>query len=652
MKFKSPQENYESSKKAVGYICREDAKQEDYDKMGFRSGLEVHQQLAVDRKLFCHCPTGIYQKPNEYDAEFLRHMRPTLSELGTYDGAALMEYKTKKQITYRISTQTACTYEMDEAAPFAINPQALQYALRIALLYKFNIANETHIIRKQILDGSFPTGFRRTAILGIDGEIKLENKKIKLTQINIEEDACREISDIKHSRIFSTDRLGTPMIEIVTSPDMKSPQETMDVCNHIRFMNRSTEEVKTGIGSGRQDINVSCTGGSRIEIKGVAHTKWIPNLTHNECFRQWALLAIKNILNQRTNKEKWEINSVKLNPCDFNFNYAPLCEAIERKEKIHAVNLPHFKGILSHFTQPNKTFYDEYTHRLKVIACLERPNIITSEDIKNKIDTQILEKIKNQLQAQENDAQLIFWAPDTDVEIALETIKERSLMAFDGVPSETRKACPDGTTIFERIQPGVDRMYPDTDTSPIPLDNKLIEKLSRNLPDEIYLRYKELKKQKVPTDCYHYILTHNYIPIIRNISNELNYDFKTISIFFGHKIKHLHGQYKNIPFDIQRIYDLFAFLKNKKLDIGIAYCMLKQMFIHPKMDFCSILNTLNFKEIKKQEIIDRISFIQKKFKPTRSETSDKDKINSIMGQLRNMGVGNINLSELSEHITI
>ena len=71
----------------------------DYERVGFMSGLEVHQQLMTDLKLFCRCPAGIYSK--EYDAEILRHMRPTLSELGEYDGTALMEFKTKKDIIYR-----------------------------------------------------------------------------------------------------------------------------------------------------------------------------------------------------------------------------------------------------------------------------------------------------------------------------------------------------------------------------------------------------------------------------------------------------------------------------------------------------------------------------------------------------------------------
>ena len=87
-----------------------------------------------------------------------------------------------------------------------------------------------------------------------------------------------------------------PLIETVTYPDFVNPDEVKEGCDYIRFLNRSTDKVRTGMGAGRQDVNVSCRGGSRVEIKGVAHTKWIPELTHNEVFRQWALLQIKDML--------------------------------------------------------------------------------------------------------------------------------------------------------------------------------------------------------------------------------------------------------------------------------------------------------------------------------------------------------------------
>ncbi|MDX2432123.1 MAG: hypothetical protein QNK35_14395, partial [Bacteroides sp.] len=185
-----PKRNYEETKKAIGYVKRKEATQADYDRIGFMSGLEVHQQLKTSKKLFCNCPSGIYQTSDNYDAEITRHMRPTLSELGEYDGTALMEFKTKKNIIYRINNDTACTYEIDDTPPFPINREALEYALQISMLSK----------------------------------------------LSIEEDSCREISDIGHWRTFKTDRLGMPLIETVTYPDFVNPDEVKEGADYIRFL--------------------------------------------------------------------------------------------------------------------------------------------------------------------------------------------------------------------------------------------------------------------------------------------------------------------------------------------------------------------------------------------------------------------------------
>nr|MBP7498211.1 hypothetical protein [Bacteroidales bacterium] len=258
--------NYEDTMNEIGYVTRKKATQADYDRIGFMSGLEVHQQLKTKKKLFCNCPAGVFNPSDVYDAELIRHMRPTLSELGEYDGTALMEFKTRKEIVYRVKNETCCTYDVDDTPPFSINKEALGIAIEISLLSKLNVVGEVHITRKQYLDGSIPTGFQRTAIIGVEGEIYLKHKKVRLIQLSIEEDSCREISDIGHTRIYKTDRLGMPLIETVTYPDMLNPDEVREACDYIRFLNRSTGKVRTGMGAGRQDVNVSCKGGTRVEI--------------------------------------------------------------------------------------------------------------------------------------------------------------------------------------------------------------------------------------------------------------------------------------------------------------------------------------------------------------------------------------------------
>lgn len=645
----NPQVNFEESRKRVGYVPLNQASKKDWERIGFMSGLEVHQQLLTDKKLFCRCPAGVFQKKDQFDAEVVRHMRPTLSELGEYDGTALMEFRTRKEIVYRIANPTTCTYDVDDTPPFKLNQQALERALVIALLCKLNIVGEVHITRKQYLDGSIPTGFQRTAILGVEGEIPLKNKKIRVIQLSIEEDSCREISDIGHRRIYSTDRLGMPLIETVTYPDMTTPFEVQECGEYIRFMNRSTGLVRTGIGAGREDVNVSCTGGTRIEIKGVAHTRWIPQLTHNEAFRQWALLQIKDELLLRVKEpKKWSINSLRMKAADFKFSNLPVNG---NNFSILAINLPQFKGILSYFTQPGRLFADEFSDRLKVIACIEKPNMAHSEEIEPIISRDDYSTIRKILKAGENDAQIILWGPEDDMKTALETIEERCRMAFEGVPNETRKALENGTTIFERVLPGADRMYPDTDSAPIPLQNDLIESLRLQLPTEVVDRFDKIIKWNIPKDCFNYILKKNLFPVIEQIITELKYDSKFTGAFFGHEFKFVEGHYKHSKdFHISKVVEMFRFVRDQKLDKGILRYMLPVIFENSKMDFQSVLDTIKFKKISPEELIKDIPFLKKQFDSIRFSEKDNVDTKWIMGELHNRAVGNIALSELRKAV--
>lgn len=648
----NPRENYEKTMEAAGYKDRQSATQEDYDRIGFMSGLEVHQQLKTKEKLFCHCPAGLYQKPHVFDAEVIRHMRPTLSELGEYDGTALMEFKTRKNIVYRLKNETTCTYEVDDTPPFPVNREALQIAIEISLLSKLNIVGEVHITRKQYLDGSIPTGFQRTAIIGVEGLLPLPKKNIRLIQLSLEEDSCREVSDIGHTRIYRTDRLGMPLIETVTYPEMVNPDEVKEVCDYIRFLNRSTGKVRTGIGAGRQDVNVSCRGGHRVEIKGVAHTRWIPELTHNEAFRQWSLLLLRDQLLQRIpNHKNWKISSIALDYHDYKVQFEPLANSKSNKHHIIAVNLPGFKSALSHFTQPGKMFANEISERLKVIACLEFPNMIHSEEFESSIPQKDFENIKAKLQAKDDDAQIIFWSPEDDIKTALETIEERCLMAFNGIPPETRKSFPNGTTIFERVLPGADRMYPDTDSAPIPLEDDYIESLKKSIPQEVIERYHILKNWGAPEDTYTYIFKKDLFPLVERIINELGYSPVFVTTLFGHKLKYVEGQIKpSAEFNYKIIYALLKFIKEQKLTPEIAWRMLPMVYEYPKIDFQSVLESLKFKRLSKDDLLSKVPFLKTKFSEIKYSENGAKEHEWIMGQLRIMAIGNISLSELSNSI--
>ena len=476
----------------------DDMTREDYAILGLKSGLEIHQQLLTDKKLFCRCPAGQYE--HAFDAEILRHMRPTLSELGEYDGTALMEFKTRKDIIYQINHHTVCTYEMDDTPPFEINPAALDISLECAMLLNTKLVGEVHIARKQYLDGSIPTGFQRTTIVGIDGWIPYLGRKIGITQLGLEEDSCREVSDVGHTRTYRADRLGMPLIEMVTEPDMRTPQEVAEVANILRYLVRTTGKVRTGIGAARQDVNVSIRGGTRIEIKGVDRIKIIPKLIYNEVMRQFSLLQIKEELARRgINPNSFSHTTSEVTRFFGKVAWDPVRLALLRGEKVFAVKLIGFSGILSYPTQSGKVFSKEISDRVRVIACLTRlPNLLTSESTEESIEGHIWSKVRNAVKASSRDAVILVWGNEKDAETAIVEIANRAREATLGVPSETRQALIDGTNGFERILPGPERMYPDTDLPPLGIDTPRLERLEAGLPRKLWEREHLYREWGVP----------------------------------------------------------------------------------------------------------------------------------------------------------
>jgi glutamyl-tRNA(Gln) amidotransferase subunit E len=467
----------------------------DYHTLGFLSGLEVHQQVLTRSKLFCRCPAG--RRVARVDAEVLRHMRPTLSELGEYDGTALMEFKTRKEIVYLLERGTVCTYEMDDTPPFGIDEEAVRVAVELALLCNLSLVSELHVMRKQYLDGSIPTGFQRTAMVGLTGEIPLRvpelgvDRILRIRQLSLEEDSCREVSDVGHRITFRTDRLGMPLTEVVTEPDLLTPRELQAGARLIAMIARATGKVRRGAGAARQDVNVSVAGGRRVELKGVSHHRGLPLLVHNEAFRQLNLLRIRAELSRRgvtraTVPEPapglpWETSSLVLDATSLlrRSGHQPLRRALERGGMACAVRLPGYGGLLDHRTQPGVTFAHEIADRVRVIACPSYlPFLTHSGGGEATLGQRHWSELSRALGAGSGDAIVVVWASPDDAATAAREILIRAREALDGVPPETRQAYRDGTTGFERILPGPDRMYPDTDTPPLPLSDTLVAEVS------------------------------------------------------------------------------------------------------------------------------------------------------------------------------
>jgi glutamyl-tRNA(Gln) amidotransferase subunit E len=457
---------------------------DDYFKdLGFKSGLEVHQQLNTRQKLFCRCPAKM--RKGAHDVELLRHMRPTLSELGEYDGTALMEFKTKKQIRYQLFHDAVCTYEMDDTPPFPINQEALNYAIRIAMLLNCTIVDELHVSRKQYLDGSIPAGFQRTAIVGINGWIPVAGRKVGIIQLGLEEDSCREVSDQGHTIVFRTDRLSIPLVEVVTAPELTTPAEVQEAAEVIRRILRASERVRRGAGSTRADVNVSVNGGTRVEIKGVPRIRWFKDLVAVEAIRQSRLLDLRQQLKIRGITDKrFNVEIKELTAEMRKVKIPEIQKAVKSGHTIMGVRLSGFGGLLNKTIQPGIPFAAELSGRVRVIACLdEMPNLVHTDDLKvfgkKSADKRF---ILNSLSAKRADVVVVVWGPDEDSRLAAEEIRDRAHEVTLGIPNETRQVIGQGITDFERILPGPDRMYPDTDSPPTRIEQDRVEHIQSALP--------------------------------------------------------------------------------------------------------------------------------------------------------------------------
>ncbi|MDH4271508.1 MAG: Glu-tRNA(Gln) amidotransferase subunit GatE [Candidatus Aminicenantes bacterium] len=513
--------------------------EKDYFELGFKSGLEIHQQLKTQKKLFCRCPAGEYYE--EYDAEVLRHMRPTLSELGEYDGTALMEFKTRKEIIYQLNKRNVCTYEMDDTPPFELNQEALDIALEVTLLLNCNIVGELHIARKQYLDGSIPAGFQRTTILGTDGWVPYKDRRIGIRQLGLEEDACREVSDRGHRRVYKTDRLSIPLIETVTYPDMRAPWEVAEVAELLRALARSTGNVRTGIGRARQDVNVSVEGGTRVEIKGVPRIPYIPRLTHFEALRQANLLELRTEIQGRgVTKDTLESTATEVSGILKSTAFSPIRRALERDWRVKAVRLVGFRGLLGFPLQPGRDFASEVSDRVRVIACLdELPNIVHSEMMDNPITLAEWKRIGAALRAKKEDAIVLVWGDVKDAETAVGEIVIRVREAASGIPNETRQAFPTGINGFERILPGPDRMYPDTDMPPVPVSEERIERARGRLPMPPWDRRAYFRKLGLSPEIIKDMVIDERLPLFRKAVESLSFDPTLAAVLLSQTLKSL-----------------------------------------------------------------------------------------------------------------
>ena len=419
-------------------------------------GLEMHQQLDTG-KLFCRCPSEL---SDEYDFSFTRVLRPVVSELGRVDRAALVEARRGRRITYFASTRNSCAVEWDEEPPHEPDAEAIAVASQIARLMNAKLVDEVHFMRKILIDGSAVTGFQRTALIATDGEVE----GVKISTVCLEEDSARPVAGG-----FNLDRLGIPLVEVATEPSMTSGEEAKKVAKKLGTIFRMAK-VRRGIGTIRQDLNVSIPGGARVEIKGVQELNLIPTIVKFEVARQERLLQLRERFSARFSRIE-----------DVTGLFKSSKSRVFRGKKVYAAVMRGASGLFAERLHARKHVGKEIAEYVKSFGY----GGFTHSDEKG-FETS---KLRKALRAHKDDL-IILAAGDRRI---IELVKERVRQFSAGIPEDTRRANPDGSTSFLRPLPTGARMYPETDIPPFrmpdvrPLETpaQRLEKLKRLMPREI-----------------------------------------------------------------------------------------------------------------------------------------------------------------------
>ena len=428
----------------------------DYKALGLVAGIEIHQQLDTKEKLFCHCPTALKENA-DHTGEFFRYLRATESEMGAIDRAAQEEMKRVRKFVY-YTYPTTCLVENDEEPPAPLNEEALTIGLTIAKTFGMTPIPQVHTMRKLVIDGSNTSGFQRTALVALNGALPNGGS---IETICIEEEAAQRVRD----DIFSLDRLGIPLVEITTSPCMHTPEDVQQVAEYIGMVLRSTGAVKRGLGTIRQDVNISIKDGARVEIKGVQDLDLIAEVVRREVQRQQTLLAIRKELVQR----HATVGSEQIDITDL---FRETRSAVLKKsKKIFALVLPGFAGLVGREIQPGRRLGSEMSDYAK--KCGVGGIFHTDELPAYGVTEEEVARLREHVHAQEQDAViLVSGANEKQASCAWNQVHTRAKIALseNPVPEETRKMLEEGSTAYMRPLPGAERMYPETDVLPVRID--------------------------------------------------------------------------------------------------------------------------------------------------------------------------------------
>ena len=534
-------------------------------------GIEIHQQLDT-KKLFCDCDSNLTE---EAAGGIYRRLRPTTSEMGEVDRAALAQFMRGYGYRYQSCPCETCLVELDEEPPHEVNADALETTLIFSELVGASVIDEVQFMRKIVVDGSNTSGFQRTSLVAVDGSIDAIGKKVGILSVCLEEDACRKIETTADEVTWRTDRLGIPLIEVATAPDMRTPEEVLEVASRIGSLLRATKRVKRGLGTIREDLNISIPEGARIEIKGVQELRLLPDFVSNEVKRQKMLVRVRDILRERGTKPA-AVEVVDATEIFKDCDAKVIAAALKDKGKVLAVRLPGFAGVMN---GDNKTLRlgSEMAQYARTVGV---KGIFHSDELPNYgIEQSYVDRLREFLgMTGEFDAFVICAASEKKATAALELAVKRANTGIEGVPEETRDPLPDGTTRYSRPLPGAARMYPETDVPPTPIPAARLERIKNNLPEfPEQIEARLVKDYGINAQQAHQIVRQSRDDLFCQIASEFDLASVAATTFQNTFQELEHEGIDTDLFTYEDLYAVFSGLKAGKFAKEAIPAILKEM---------------------------------------------------------------------------
>ena len=611
-----------------------------YSKIGLKAGLEIHQQLDTREKLFCSCEPKLFKEEPEFT--FVRRLRPTQSELGQVDSAALFEFHKGTRILYEANNESVCLVEMDEEPPHDLNREAVEICLIVSLMIKAKLVDEIHVMRKTVIDGSNTTGFQRTCVVALNGEIDIKGKKVAIQQVSLEEDAARKTGKDGQLIRYRIDRLGIPLIEVTTAPVIYSPEEAEETAFAIGRILRATRMVRRGLGTIRQDVNVSIRDGALIEIKGVQELELVSQVIENEVQRQLSLLEIRDELKKRgVKKEDITENFVDITHVFKNTKCKVIAKAIKQNKPVLAVRLSGFAGLLKKQLALGMRLGAELAG---IARFWGRVGGIfhTDEMPAYGVTAEELNQLGRLLKKDSMDA--VVFVADTleNATDALKAVTERARVALEGVPEETRAANPDGTTKYMRPRPGAARMYPETDVPPIQVTKAYIDELSTRLPELPEQLMKRLMEDfRLNRKLAKQILNSEYLELFESLAGETKVSSTVIAVALTETLKALRREGINVEaVTDEQFMQMFGLIGSGKTAKESIPEMLTWLASHEGATANDALKSLGLGMISRKELEELVDDVIEK-NTEFIEARGKGAIGALMGMIMKKARGRV-----------